>query len=66
MLLPFLLQKHKTWKGTRLRLFTIAHNDENPTQMKEDLEKFLYHLRIEGQVSVIDMVRFKSSISNSN
>jgi hypothetical protein len=56
MLLPFLLRKHKTWKGTQLRLFTIAHNDENSTQMKEDLEKFLYHLRIEGQVFVIDMV----------
>ncbi|KAI6229424.1 Amino acid permease-associated region domain containing protein [Aphelenchoides besseyi] len=55
MLLPFLLRKHKTWKNTRLRLFTIAHIDENSTQMKEDLEKFLYHLRIEGQVFVIDM-----------
>jgi hypothetical protein len=58
MLLPFLLRKHKTWKNTTLRLFTIAHNDENSTQMKEDLEKFLYHLRIEGQVFVIDMVSF--------
>jgi potassium/chloride transporter 4/5/6 len=56
MLLPFLLRKHKTWKNTQLRLFTIAHIDENSTQMKEDLEKFLYHLRIEGQVFVIDMV----------
>jgi potassium/chloride transporter 4/5/6 len=56
MLLPFLLRKHKTWKNTTLRLFTIAHNDENSTQMKEDLEKFLYNLRIEGQVFVIDMV----------
>ncbi|KAI6233821.1 hypothetical protein M3Y99_00873500 [Aphelenchoides fujianensis] len=55
MLLPFLLRKHKTWKSTQLRLFTIAHIDENSTQMKEDLEKFLYHLRIEGQVYVIDM-----------
>ncbi|CAD5225076.1 unnamed protein product [Bursaphelenchus xylophilus] len=55
MLLPFLLRKHRTWKNTTLRLFTIAHFDENSTQMKEDLEKFLYHLRIEGQVFVIDM-----------
>ncbi|CAD5218573.1 unnamed protein product [Bursaphelenchus okinawaensis] len=55
MLLPFLLRKHRTWKNTTLRLFTIAHIDENSTQMKEDLEKFLYHLRIEGQVFVIDM-----------
>ena len=56
MLLPFLLQKHKTWKNTKLRLFTIAHVDDSKEQMKDDLEKFLYHLRIEAQVNVIEMV----------
>jgi potassium/chloride transporter 4/5/6 len=55
MLLPFLLQKHKTWKNTKLRLFTIAHTDDNSAQMKDDLQKFLYHLRIEAQVNVIEM-----------
>ncbi|KAE9550063.1 hypothetical protein FO519_006727 [Halicephalobus sp. NKZ332] len=55
MLLPFLLKKHRTWKNTTLRLFTIAQLDDNTTQMKQDLEKFLYHLRIEAQVFVIEM-----------
>lgn len=56
MLLPFLLKKHKTWKNVSLRLFTIAQLDDNTTQMKQDLERFLYHLRIEAQVFVIEMV----------
>uniref|UniRef100_A0AC35U6W4 Solute carrier family 12 member 6 n=1 Tax=Rhabditophanes sp. KR3021 TaxID=114890 RepID=A0AC35U6W4_9BILA len=55
MLLPFLLRKNKVWKNTKLRLFTIAHMDDNTPQMKKDLEKFLYHLRIEADIYVIEM-----------
>jgi solute carrier family 12 (potassium/chloride transporter), member 4/6 len=55
MLLPFLLRKHKTWKNTKLRLFTIASITDNSLDMQKDLEKFLYQLRIEAQVFVIEM-----------
>ncbi|CAJ0601996.1 unnamed protein product [Cylicocyclus nassatus] len=55
MLLPFLLKQHKTWKNTVIRLFAIAQLEDNNVQMKSDLEKFLYHLRIEAQVYVIEM-----------
>ncbi|CAD6191860.1 unnamed protein product [Caenorhabditis auriculariae] len=55
MLLPFLLRQHKTWKNTTVRLFAIAQMEDNNVQMKADLEKFLYHLRIEAQVFVIEM-----------
>ncbi|VDM95879.1 unnamed protein product [Thelazia callipaeda] len=55
MLLPFLLKQDKTWRNTRLRLYTIAHTDDNSFNMKKDLETFLYHLRIEAQVIVIEM-----------
>jgi len=56
MLLPFLLNKHKTWKNTVVRLFTIAQVEDNTVQMKKDLERFLYHLRIQAQVFVIEML----------
>jgi hypothetical protein len=56
MLLPFLLRQHKTWKNTQLRLFTIAQMEDNSVRMKHDLERFLYHLRIDAQVFVIEMV----------
>ncbi|CAB3409718.1 unnamed protein product [Caenorhabditis bovis] len=55
MLLPFLLRQHKTWKNTKVRLFAIAQLEDNNVQMKTDLEKFLYHLRIDAQVNVIEM-----------
>uniref|UniRef100_A0A915LFW7 SLC12A transporter C-terminal domain-containing protein n=1 Tax=Meloidogyne javanica TaxID=6303 RepID=A0A915LFW7_MELJA len=44
-----------TWKNTTVRLFTFAQTDENPILMKKDLERFLYHLRIEAQVNVMEI-----------
>ncbi|CAH1393152.1 unnamed protein product [Nezara viridula] len=55
MLLPFLLKQHRTWKNCKLRIFTVAQMEDNSIQMKEDLKKFLYHLRIEAEVEVVEM-----------
>lgn len=57
MLLPFLLRQHRTWKNCKLRIFTVAQLEDNSIQMKKDLKLFLYHLRIEAEVQVIEMVR---------
>lgn len=57
MLLPFLLKQHRTWKNCKLRIFTVAQIEDNSIQMKKDLKTFLYHLRIEGEVEVVEMVR---------
>lgn len=65
MLLPFLLKKHSTWKNTKLRLFTVAQFDDNVVQMQKDLERFLYQLRIEAEVFVIEMVK-KSTFFKAN
>ena len=59
MLLPFLLRKHKVWKHCQLRIFTVAQLEDNSIQMKKDLAVFLYQLRIEAEVDVIEMVRTK-------
>ena len=56
MLLPFLLRQHKVWRNCKLRIFTIAQLDDNSLQMKRDLGTFLYQLRIEAEVDVIEMV----------
>lgn len=56
MLLPFLLKQHRTWKNCRMRIFTVAQMEDNSIQMKKDLKKFLYHLRIEAEVEVVEMV----------
>uniref|UniRef100_A0A671XDI1 Solute carrier family 12 member 6 n=1 Tax=Sparus aurata TaxID=8175 RepID=A0A671XDI1_SPAAU len=58
MLLPFLLRQHKVWRKCGMRIFTVAQMEDNSIQMKKDLATFLYHLRIEAEVEVVEMVRF--------
>lgn len=55
MLLPFLLRQHKSWKQCTMRIFTVAQLEDNSIQLKKDLENFLYQLRIEAEIEVIEM-----------
>eukprot|EP01135_Chromosphaera_perkinsii_P003038 Nk52_evm20s233 gene=Nk52_evmTU20s233 len=55
LLLPFLLKKHKVWKQCKLRIFTVAELNDNSLQMKKDLEKFIFELRLEAEIHVIEM-----------
>ncbi|CAL8276828.1 unnamed protein product [Lota lota] len=55
MLLPFLLRQHKVWRKCMMRIFTVAQMDDNSIQMKKDLQMFLYHLRLDAQVEVVEM-----------
>lgn len=55
MLIPFLLKQHRTWKNSKLRVFTVANIDDNSIQMKKDLATWIYALRIEAEVDVIEL-----------
>ncbi|XP_041925093.1 solute carrier family 12 member 4-like isoform X2 [Alosa sapidissima] len=55
MLLPFLLHQHKVWRKCAMRIFTVAQMEDNSIQMKKDLATFLYQLRIEAEVEVVEM-----------
>ncbi|XP_075919861.1 solute carrier family 12 member 5-like [Petromyzon marinus] len=55
MLLPFLLRQHKVWRKCKMRIFTVAQLEDNSIQMKNDLTTFLYHLRIDAEVEVVEM-----------
>ncbi|XP_066483022.1 solute carrier family 12 member 6 isoform X2 [Tiliqua scincoides] len=55
MLLPFLIKQHKVWRKCKIRIFTVAQLEDNSIQMKKDLATFLYHLRIEAEVEVVEM-----------
>ncbi|KAK3528065.1 hypothetical protein QTP86_020226 [Hemibagrus guttatus] len=55
MLLPFLLKQHKVWRKCKMRIFTVAQLDDNSIQMKKDLATFLYQLRLEAEVEVVEM-----------
>lgn len=39
-----------------MRIFTVAQMDDNSIQMKKDLQMFLYHLRLNAEVEVVEMV----------
>lgn len=47
----------KVWRKCKMRIFTVAQMDDNSIQMKKDLIIFLYHLRIDAVVEVVEMVR---------
>ena len=55
LLIVFLLKKHKIWQKCKLRLFTVAQVDENSIQIKNDLIQYMYYLRIDAEVNVIEM-----------
>jgi potassium/chloride transporter 4/5/6 len=52
LLLGYLLQQDAVWRKCRLRVFTVAENDDNTIQLQRDLQTFLYHLRIDADIQV--------------
>uniref|UniRef100_A0A3Q3BH07 Solute carrier family 12 member 7a n=1 Tax=Kryptolebias marmoratus TaxID=37003 RepID=A0A3Q3BH07_KRYMA len=55
MLLPFLLSQHKVWRKCKMRIFTVAQMDDNSIKMKKDLQMFVYQLRLDAKVEVVEM-----------
>ncbi|CDW57962.1 protein kcc [Trichuris trichiura] len=54
ILLGFLLRQNRVWKNTKLRIFTVAHHDDDASKIRESLKKFIYYLRID--VAFVDVV----------
>lgn len=44
-----------------MRIFTVAQMDDNSIQMKKDLLTFLYHLRLDAEVEVVELVSISFS-----
>ncbi|XP_034416650.1 solute carrier family 12 member 5-like [Cyclopterus lumpus] len=42
------------WRKCKMRIFTVAQMD-NSIQMEKDLQMFLYHLRLNAEVEVVEM-----------
>ncbi|KTF71521.1 hypothetical protein cypCar_00042608 [Cyprinus carpio] len=66
MLLPFLLRQHKVWRKCKIRIFTVAQMDDNSIQMKKDLMTFLYHLRFDAEVEVVEMIQSITDVSRGS
>jgi hypothetical protein len=52
-LLAFLLQQNHVWCKCKLRLFTICLPNEEPRQRQDELERYVYQLRINAEVHVV-------------
>ncbi|PAV64333.1 hypothetical protein WR25_25400 [Diploscapter pachys] len=55
MLIAYLLRKNKIWKGCTLRIFAIGESDRG-VEMKRDLQKYIYMLRIDAEVFIVDLL----------
>uniref|UniRef100_A0A8B9HEN4 Solute carrier family 12 member 5b n=1 Tax=Astyanax mexicanus TaxID=7994 RepID=A0A8B9HEN4_ASTMX len=47
--------KATVWRKCKMRIFTVAQMDDNSIQMKKDVMTFLYHLRLDAEVEVVEM-----------
>ncbi|KAH7727039.1 solute carrier family 12 member 5-like protein [Aphelenchoides avenae] len=57
MLIAYLLQQHKVWKGCKLNIYVIAHEGGESTEdMKARLQKHIYMLRIDATVYIVNMI----------
>jgi hypothetical protein len=65
LLIVFLLKKNKIWHKCKLRLFTIAQENEDSGKIKNDLVQYMYFLRIDAQIEVIEIVIKTLLISKS-
>ena len=52
-LLAFLLQQHRVWNKCTLRLFTICLPNQEPQARKQELEQYVYQLRIHAEVHAV-------------
>ncbi|GBG33039.1 Solute carrier family 12 member 2 [Hondaea fermentalgiana] len=53
VLLPYLLQRHRVWAGTKLRIFAIADDLVNFAASQANLRQHLQELRIEAEIEMI-------------
>mmetsp|Transcript_69726 Transcript_69726/g.220759 ORF Transcript_69726/g.220759 Transcript_69726/m.220759 type:complete len:1075 (+) Transcript_69726:77-3301(+) len=53
LLFATLLRKAPAWERCKVRVFCIAEDDEHVIPLKNDVEKFLYELRMSAKVEVL-------------
>eukprot|EP01135_Chromosphaera_perkinsii_P010877 Nk52_evm4s2273 gene=Nk52_evmTU4s2273 len=55
LLTGYLLKLHPVWKGCKLRLFTVAEVTDNSLAIERELKQHLLHLRIDAEVTVVEL-----------
>ncbi|KAM3725768.1 Potassium/chloride cotransporter [Dirofilaria immitis] len=55
ILIAYLLTQSKVWRGCKLRVIAIAQEINNNTKLQADLQKYVYQLRIDARIMVIEL-----------
>uniref|UniRef100_A0A8R1DN24 Uncharacterized protein n=1 Tax=Caenorhabditis japonica TaxID=281687 RepID=A0A8R1DN24_CAEJA len=55
LLMGYLLKQHKVWRGCKLRVIGIAQESDNNVKMQEDLQKYVYQLRIDAKIMIVEL-----------
>lgn len=62
MLLAHLLIRARAWSKCELRVFVVASEKDNTINLKKEVIRFVYDLRINAQVEVVELVRIFFSL----
>ncbi|VDN06525.1 unnamed protein product [Thelazia callipaeda] len=55
ILIAYLLTQSKVWRGCKLRVIAIAQEMDNNTKLQADLQKYVYQLRIDASIMVVEL-----------
>ncbi|CAJ0584828.1 unnamed protein product, partial [Mesorhabditis spiculigera] len=55
LLVAYLLKLNKIWRGCKLRIIAIAQESDNNTRMQQDLQKYVYQLRIDAKILIVEL-----------
>jgi hypothetical protein len=48
----FLLRQSKVWRHCKIRIVAVARQQENSTKLKQQLQNYVYQLRIDAEILV--------------
>uniref|UniRef100_A0AC35U6Q0 Solute carrier family 12 member 6 n=1 Tax=Rhabditophanes sp. KR3021 TaxID=114890 RepID=A0AC35U6Q0_9BILA len=55
ILLAYLMTQHKVWRHCKQRVIAVAQKDDNNTKLMKDLQDYVYQLRIQADVCVVEL-----------
>ncbi|XP_003378005.1 amino acid permease family protein [Trichinella spiralis] len=59
VMLTVLLKKHRIWKNCKVRIYAVVNHGENLRTIHDQLKKWVYNLRIDAKVEVVEMPLLK-------
>ena len=66
LLLSQLLLTKESFESCKIQVFCISEEDTDAEELKADVKKFLYDLRMQAEVIVVTMKSWESHLENSS